>query len=185
MKKTMNKKRNIISSLSILYLLSFAITGCGSLKMTSYFNPQNPKLGKYKAIEIPDLETEIVNVPKEALSRIPNEVAKELDSKNVGFKEIERGSIENVPQEQTLVLVGEITGYESGTSFKKEGGALKFGEASLTVHIWLLDKATGDELTSGEVSGLSTIGFLKSGYITEGVYQAISKEIVKFISQNY
>ncbi|MCI0454145.1 MAG: hypothetical protein L0Y68_04020 [Candidatus Dadabacteria bacterium] len=181
----MNKNQFIGSSLSILFLLLLSITGCGSLKMTSFFNPQNPKLGKYKAIEIPDLETEIPNVPNAALTRIPDEVTKQLISKNVGFQEIERGSIENIPQELTLVLVGEIVGYESGKSFKKEGGALKFGEASLTVHIWLLDKATGNELTSGEVSGLSTIGFLKSGYITEGVYEAIAKETVKFISQNY
>lgn len=181
----MHKNRNVVSSLFIFLIVFLLITGCGSLKMTSYFNPQNPKLGKYKAIEIPDLETEIPNVPNAALTRIPDDVAKQLISNNVGFQEIERGSIEDIPQEQTLVLVGEITGYESGKSFKREGGSLKFGEASLTVHIWLLDKETGNELTSGEVSGLSTIGFLKSGYITEGVYEAISKEIVKFISQNY
>jgi hypothetical protein len=185
MKKMMNKNINVISSLSILYLLFLLTTGCGSLRMTSYFNPPNPKLGKYKAIEIPDLETEITNVPRAALARIPDDVAEQLISKNIGFQNIERGSIENIPQEQTLVLVGEITGYESGKSFQKEGGSLVFGQASLTVHIWLLDKATGNEITSGEVSGLSTIGFLKSGYITEGVYDAISKEIVKFISQNY
>jgi hypothetical protein len=181
----MNKNRYSVSFPFIFSLLSLSITGCGDLKVTSYFNPSDPKLNRYKTLEIADFETEITDVPKEALTRISDEVAKLIVSKNIGFQKVERGSIEGDPTQQTLILVGEITGYESGKSFKEEGGALKFGEASLTVHVWLLDKNTGDGITDGEVSGLSTIGFLRSGFITKGVYEAIAQEIVKFISKNY
>ena len=181
----MNKNWYFISALCIFSLLFLSITGCGDLKITSYFNPSDPKLNKYKMLEIVDFETEITDVPNEALTRIPDEIAKLITSKNVGFQKVGRGSIEGEPAQQTLVLVGEITGYESGKSFKKEGGALKFGEASLTVHVWLLDKNTGDDITDGEVSGLSTIGFLRSGFITKGVYEAVAQEVVKFISKNY
>jgi len=181
----MNKNWYFISSLFIFSLLCLSITGCGDLKVASYFNPSDPKLNKYKTLEIADFETEITDVPNEALTRISDEVAKLTVSKNIGFQKVERGSTEGDPTQQTLVLVGEITGYESGKSFKREGGALKFGEASLTVHVWLLDKNTGDNITNGEVTGLSTFGFLRSGFITKGVYEALAQEIVKFISKNY
>src|SRR3989304_3781367 len=88
-KKVMNKNRYYVSFLFIFSLFSLSITGCGDLKITSYFNPSDPKLNKYKTLEIVDFETEITDVPNEALTRIPDEVAKLIVSKNICFYKLE------------------------------------------------------------------------------------------------
>jgi hypothetical protein len=179
----MNESRFVISSVCILFLV-FLITGCGDLKIASNFNPPEAKLGKFKAIEIADFETDIENLPKDALTKIPDEVAGLLISKN-NFQKVARNAVEDVPAENTLVLVGAVTDYGSGTSLKAKEGAIRFGEAVLTIHIRLVEKATGDEVANGQVIGSSSIGFLKGGGITKGVYKAEAEEIVKYISQNH
>jgi ribosomal protein L18E len=181
----MNKNRFFIFSTCILYILTFLIAGCGHLKTVSSFSPPEAKLAKYKALEIADFETQVDNVPKEALTKIPDEIAKLLASKRNAFQKVERSKIEDVPAEDTLILLGEVTDYESGKSFKTKEGAIKFGEASLSIHIRLIEKATENEIASGEVSGSSSIGFLKGGSITKGVYNGLAEEIVKSISQNH
>jgi hypothetical protein len=181
----MNKNRFFIFSTCILYVLTFLIVGCGDLKTVSSFNPPEAKLAKYNALEIADFETQIDNIPKDALTAIPDEVAKLLTSKKNAFQKVERRKIEDVPAENTLILLGEVTDYQSGKSFKAKEGAIKFGEASLSIHIRLVEKATDNEVASGEVSGSSSIGFLKSGGITKGVYKSVAEEIVKSISQNH
>ncbi len=180
----MNGNRFVISSVCIIYLVFLITAGCGDLKVASNFNPPEAKLGKFKAIEIADFETEIDNLPKDALTKIPDEIAKLLISKN-SFQKVARNAIEDVPGENTLILVGAVTDYGSGTSLKAKEGSIKFGEAVLTVHIRLVEKATGNEISNGEVIGSSSIGFLKGGGITKGVYKAEAEEIVKYISQNH
>lgn len=181
----MNKNQFFIFSTCILYTLTFLIAGCGDLKVDSSFNPPAAKLAKFKALEIADFETQIDRVPKSALTAIPDEVAKLLASKKTLFQKVERSKIENVPDEVTLILFGEITDYQSAKSFKAEGGAVKFGVASLSIHIRLVEKATGDEVASGEVSGSSSIGFLRDVGFTQGVYKGLAEEIVNYISQNH
>lgn len=181
----MNKNRFFIFSTCILYMLTFLAIGCGDLKTVSSFNPPEAKLAKYKALEIPDFETQIDNAPKSALTEIPDEVAKLLASRKNTFQKVERGKIEDVPAENTLILIGEVTDYQSAKSFKAEGGAIKFGDASLSVHIKLVEKATGDEVASGEVSGSSSIGFLRNAGFTQGVYKALAEEIVNSIPQSH
>ena len=181
----MNRSRFFILSICIFCPLVFLMTGCGDLKTVSSFNPPEAELGKYRALEIAHFETEIDDVPKQALTKIPDEVAKLLTSKKNSFQRVERSSIEDVPRENTLVLLGEITDYESGRSIKAKEGSVKFGEATLSVHLRLVDKATGNEIASGEVSGSSSIGYLRSGIFTEGVYKALAGQIAKSLSQNH
>lgn len=181
----MNKNRFFILSTRILYTLTLLIAGCGDLKTVSSFNPPEAKLAKYKAIEIADFETQIENVPKAALTIIPDEVAKLLASKKNTFQRVERRKIEDVPPEDILILLGEVTDYQSGKNIKAKEGAIKFGEASLTVHIRLVEKTTDNEVASGEVNGSSSIGFLKGGGVTKGVYKGLAEEIVKSISQSH
>ena len=176
----MNKKRFFISSAFIFYLLVVLITGCGTVKTSSNFNEPEAKLSKYAGLEISDFETKIPFVPKDALTQIPDETASHLTSKNAGFRKVWRGQIKDIPDENTLVLLGEVTEYQSGKNFKFEGGALKFGEASLTVQLAIVEKATGKEIVTGEVNGFSSLGFTKSG-----IYKGVAEEIVKFISENY
>jgi len=175
----MSKKQFFLSSFAV-YLLLFLISGCGSVKTSSSFSDPEVKLGKYAGLEISDFETKIEFVPKDALTQIPDETASLLSSKNNGFQKIGRGQLKDIPDENTLVLLGEVTEYQSGKNFKFEGGALKIGEASLTVQLAIVEKATGKEIVTGEVNGFSSLGFTKSG-----IYKGVSEEIVNFISANY
>jgi hypothetical protein len=181
----MNKNRFLIFYIRIPFMLIISIAGCGDLKTVSSFNPPEAKLAKFKAVEIADFETQIDNVPRAALTTIPDEVAKLLASKKNIFQKVERSKIEDVPAENTLILLGEITDYQSVKSFKAEGGSLKFGVASISIQIRLVEKATGDEVASGEVSGSSSIGFLRDVGFTQGVYKGLAEEIVNSISQNH
>ncbi|GEM_PF-761477 len=180
----MNKNRFSILSACILCMLTFLTAGCGDLKTVSSFNPPEAQLAKYKALEIPDFETQIDNAPKSALTEIPDEVAKLLASKNT-FQKVERGKIEDVPAENTLILTGQVTDYQSAKGFKAEGGSIKFGDASLSIHIKLVEKATGNEVASGEVSSSSSIGVLRDVGFTQGVYKALAEEIVNSITQSH
>jgi hypothetical protein len=172
--------------LSIIFLVfSLLISGCGDLKITSYFDQPRVKLSKYEALEISDFESELPDVPEEILTKLPDEVARLLGSERIGLKKIERESIEDISAENTLVLLGEITEYESGKDIKFESGAIKFGESSLTVQLALVEKATGNEVVSGQVNGFSSLGFFRRGFIAKDVYKGLAEEIVKFISENY
>ncbi len=176
----MNTKQFFLSSFITFYLLLFLITGCGTVKTSSSFSDPGVKLDRYAGLEISDFETKIEFVPKDALTQIPDETASLLSSKNRGFQKIGRGELKEIPDEDTLVLLGEVIEYQSGKNFKFEGGALKIGEASLTVQLAIVEKATGKEIVTGEVNGFSSLGFTKSG-----IYKGVSEEIVKFISENY
>ncbi len=175
----MSKDRVIVPSLFI-YMFALLITGCGEVKTSSYFSQPESRLGRYAGLEIADFETRIEYLPQEALTQIPDETARLLTSQKTGFRKIARESIKDIPGENTLVLLGEVTDYESGKDIRYESGALKFGEASLTVQLALVEKSTGKEIATGEVNGFSSLGFSK-----EGVYKGVAKEIVRFISENY
>jgi len=180
----MNEDRLFFLS-ALCIIVTLLITGCGGLKMYSDFEPPDTELSEYRALEIADFETEIPDVPEDALTKIPDEVAKQLDSKRGGFEEVERGVIDNVPPEETLVLVGIITDYQSGTDVEFEGGSVRFGEAALSLQFSLVEEATGREISTGNVGGFSSFGFFRGGLVRKGVYEDLAKEIVKFISDNY
>ncbi len=166
-------------------LLMVLITGCSDLKTVSYMSPPSSKLRKYSWLEIATFETDIINVPESALTKMPEAVAKAIEEKGIGFKEVVYGDRELPYEQGTLVMFGEIVNYQSGRDIKAEGGALKFAEASITVRLSIVDKATGMEITNGEVNSSSSFGFLKKGILSKGVYSAIAEEIANFIQENY
>ena len=182
--RRMNKSR-ISSSSAFWIVVTLFITGCGGLKVYSDFEPPDTELSEYRALEVADLETEIPDVPEDALTKVPDEVAKQLASKSDGFEEVERGAIDDVPPEETLVLIGIITDYQSGRDVEFEGGSVRFGEAALSIQLSLVEEATGREISTGSVNGFSSFGLFKGGLVREGVYESLANEIVKFISDNY
>ncbi|MEE8043984.1 MAG: hypothetical protein V3T32_02505 [Thermodesulfobacteriota bacterium] len=44
----------------------------------------------------------------------------------------------------------------------------------------LLDKATGNEIATGEINGFSSMGFM-----AKDIYESMAKEIVKYILEIY
>jgi hypothetical protein len=164
-----------------LFLILVALTtGCGNIKTTSYLSPPAVRLGNYSGLEIPNFESKIPDVPEDALKEIPKEVAKALKDKKVGFKDVVTGDEELPYEKGALVMFGEITDYRSATDLRAEGGGIKFGESSITVSLTLLDKATGQEVASGEVSSTNTLGL-----VSKGVYGSIADEVAKFLKENY
>lgn len=174
-------------SLFLIYLVLIPILniGCGDVKTSSYFTPPKSKLDKYEALEIFDFETTIPDFPKDALAKIPDDVEKILETEKNSFKEVSRENIKQIPADKTLVLLGEVTNYVPGTDFQFEGGAVKFGEVTVSLKIALVQKDSGIEITSGEVSGFSSLAILRSGHLGKDMYEIIANEIVKFISENY
>jgi hypothetical protein len=162
-----------------MFLLAFLFTGCASIKTTSYFKPVKIKLGTFQAIQFDKFETEIVDFPEKALSRVPAETAALLATKDK-FKEVEFGAIENIPAEDTIVVLGEVSEYRPSSDISYEGGGVKFGEVSITIKLALVNKATGDEISTGEVNGFSSMGFL-----AKDIYESLAKEIVKYILEGY
>lgn len=162
-----------------LFAFTLIFSACTSIKTTSYFKPTKIKLSAFKAVQFEKFDTEIVDFPKEALSRIPAESAALLATKDK-FKEVEFGSIENIPAEDTIVVLGEIAEYRPSSDISYDGGGVKFGEVSVTVKIALVNKATGDEISTGEVNGFSSMGFL-----AKDIYESLAEEIVKYILEGY
>ena len=162
-----------------LFLLALLVSGCASVKTTSYFKPTKIKLSEFQAVQFDQFVTEIVDFPKQALSRIPAESAALLATKDK-FKEVEFGAIENISAQDTIVVLGEVSEYRPSSDISYEGGGIKFGEVSVTVKLALVDKATGDEISTGEVNGFSSMGFL-----AKDIYESLAKEIVKYILEGY
>ena len=162
-----------------MFFLALMFTGCASIKTTSYFKPSKVKLSSFQAVQFEQFDTEIVDFPKQALSRVPAESAALLASKNK-FKEVEFGAIENIPAEDTIVVLGEVSEYRPSSDISYEGGGIKFGEVSVTIKIALVNKATGDEISTGEVNGFSSLGFM-----AKDIYESLSQEIVKYILEGY
>lgn len=173
------KKFSILYILVPLAFISFAITGCGEIKTTSYFTPTKTKLNEFQAVQFETFETEIEDFPKEALAKIPAQSAALLDSKNK-FKEVSNSEITNIPASDTIIILGEVAEYRPSSDITYEGGGIKFGEVSITIKLALLDKATGNEIATGEINGFSSMGFL-----AKDIYESMAKEIVKYIMEIY
>ena len=170
---------------SFLITVFFLIMACGDLKTASHFTPTKTKLDEFQALEIYDFESAVPNFPKDALTKIPSEVEKLLSSRENTFKEVKHGDIKDIPADKTLVLLGEITEYVPGSDFKFEGGAVRFGEVTLSLKLALVQKDNGREITSGDVSGFSSLGILRKGYVGKSMYESLAEEIVKFIVESY
>jgi len=170
---------------SVFYFLipvlfsAFLISGCTSIKTTSYFTPTKIKLRSFEAVQFEKLDTEIVDFPEEALSRVPAGAAALLATKNK-FKEVEFGEIENIPAQDTIVVLGEVSEYRPSSDISYEGGGVKFGEVSITIKLALVNKATGDEISTGEINGFSSLGFM-----AKDIYESLAQEIVKYIVEGY
>ena len=176
----MKNNRFLLFPACIFFLILLLAAGCGNITTSSHFSPPEAKLGKYAGLEITNFETQVENVPSDALIQIPDETAKLLTSGKSRFQKIGRESIQDIPAENTLVLLGEVIDYQSGKSVKYEGGGLKFGEVALTVQLALVEKTTGKEIATGEVNGFNSLGFTDAG-----LYKGMAEEIVKFINENY
>ena len=157
----------------------FLLNSCGHIKTVAYLSPPENRLGEYQAIEIPYFDTDLEFVPDGVLKDLPKEVAKAIKERSLGFEQVVYGDEEADPSKSTIVMFGEITEFRSATDISVEGGAIKFGEAVVSVHLSILDKSTGKEITNGDVSGQNTLGMLK------GLYKAIAKDIVVYVSANY
>lgn len=173
------KKISILYVLVPLAFIAFALTGCGEIKTTSYFTPTKTKLKEFQAVQFEAFETEIEDFPKEALVKIPAESAALLDSKNK-FKEVSNSEITNIAASDTIIILGEVAEFRPSSDISYEGGGIKFGEVSITIKLALLDKATGNEIATGEINGFSSMGFL-----AKDIYESMAKEIVKYIMEIY
>ncbi len=179
-------KKDTSLSITIILLSLFAtVSGCGDVKTSSYFTPPKSKLDKYEALEIFDFESAIPDFPKDALKKIPDDIEKLLKAKENTFEEVKHGEIDDIAADKILVLLGEIAEFVPGTDVKFEGGALKFGEVTISLKLALLEKDTGKEITTGEISSFSSLGIFRSGHVGKDMYEIIAQEIVKFISENY
>ncbi len=165
-------------AVGLMVLVLFA-SGCTTIKTTSYFTPTKTKLRDYQALQFETFETQIEDFPKEALTKIPDKAAALLESENK-FKEVKFGEIENIPAEDTIVVLGEISEYRPSSDVSYEGGALKFGEVSIAIKLALVNKATGDEIATGEVNGFSSTGFM-----AKDIFESMAEEIVKYINETY
>jgi len=176
----MKKRKGLI--LYILVPIAFfalVLLGCGEIKTTSYFTPTKTKLKDYQAVQFENFETEIEDFPEEALAKIPAESAALLDSKDK-FKEVSNSDITNIPASDTVIVLGEVAEYRPSSDVSFEGGGIKFGEVSITIKLAFLDKATGNEITTGEINGFSSMGFM-----AKDIYESMAKEIVKYILESY
>lgn len=158
--------------------LFFLLVSCGTLKTTSLFEEPTASLRNYGALEIRDFETSIPEFSKDSLTEIPMFVAE--GSKNFHFDEVRHGIINNHDESDTLVMLGEITSYQSGSDFKFENGALKFGEVKLKIKVAIVEKDTGVEVAKGEVASFSSFGFSAG----EKFHRSVAEEIIKFLAQN-
>jgi hypothetical protein len=173
------KKSSMLYVLVPLAFVVFTIAGCGEIKTTSYFTPTKTKLKEFQAVQFENFETEIDDFPKEALAKIPAESAALLDSKNK-FKEVSNTEITNIPASDTVIILGEVAEFRPSSDVSYEGGGIKFGEVSITIKLALLDKATGNEIATGEINGFSSMGFM-----AKDIYESMAKEIVKYILEIY
>lgn len=173
------KNKSVLYILVPLAFFAFAISGCGEIKTTSYFTPTKTKLRDFQAVQFENFETEIEDFPKEALVKIPAESAALLDSKDK-FKEVSNSEITNIPASDTVIILGEVAEFRPSSDVSYEGGGIKFGEVSITIKLALLDKATGNEIATGEINGFSSLGFM-----AKDIYESMSKEIVKYILEIY
>lgn len=162
-----------------LAVLALFASGCTTIKTTSYFTPTKTKLRDYQALQFETLETQIKDFPKPALTNVPDKAAALLESENK-FKEVKYGEIENIPAEDTIVVLGEVSEYRPSSDVSYEGGALKFGEVSIAIKLALVNKATGDEIATGEVNGFSSTGFM-----AKDIFESMAEEIVKYINETY
>ncbi len=177
---TMQRKYRIAPAVFISFIFLILVTsGCTNIKTTSYFTPTKTKLSDFQAVQFETFETQIEDFPKEALTKIPDQAAELLATKNK-FREVKYGEIENVPAEDTIVLLGEVSEYRPSSDVSFEGGALKFGEVSVALKLAIVNKATGDEISTGEVNGFSSMGFM-----AKDIYESLAQEIVKYIIEGY
>ncbi len=174
-----SKKSLIFYFLVPMVFVAFVLSGCGEIKTTSYFTPTRTKLKDFQAVQFENFETEIEDFPKEALTKIPAESAALLDTKNK-FKEVSNSDITNIPASDTVIILGEVAEYRPSSDISFEGGGIKFGEVSITIKLALLDKATGNEIVTGEINGFSSMGFM-----AKDIYESMAKEIVKYILEIY
>jgi len=173
------KKNLILSFLVPIAFFAFVLTGCGEIKTTSYFTPTKTKLRDFQAVQFENFETEIEDFPKEALVKVPAESAALLDSKDK-FKEVSNSEITNIPASETIIILGEVAEFRPSSDISYEGGGIKFGEVSITIKLALLDKATGNEIATGEINGFSSLGFM-----AKDIYESMAKEIVKYLLEIY
>lgn len=172
-------KRVSLLRMAVLLPALICILGCSNIKTVAYISPPLAKLGGYQAIEIPTFDTDMDDVPEGVLTALPKAVAEEIKARNLGFEQVVYGESEADPGKSTIVMFGEVTDYVAPTDFSMEGGNITFGEVVVTVHLSVLDKKTGKEITNGDVSGQNSLG------LSKGMFKAIAKDIGDYMVANY
>ena len=170
-----------------IVLLSIVLLNCGgfgNLETSSYYSKPQRLLRNYKAFEITDFESYDENVPEILKTQIPGEVEDKLIQSNIGFQSINYGPIQNVPSDQTILMLAEIVDIKSSGDFEFKKGSLKFGETSISIQIALVQKDSGKEILTAEVAGFSSLGLFK-GRSSDKFKESIANEIVDLIAVNY
>ena len=164
----------------ILFLFVVIITiSCTDIKTSSYFKPTTTTFSNYKALEVHTFESKSEKFPDDELNKLSEIISKKLNSSNSKFKSIVVGKTSNFDDDETLVLLGEISEYGPASDIKYESGKVKFGEVTLNISIAILEKSTGKEITSGDINTFSSFGFAK-----KKMYEEVANEVVKFINKN-
>lgn len=171
-------------SLFILLPIFLLLVSCGDLKTTSYFTRPSTSLSEFNAIEVHDFETQLKDVPAEALTKLPERIAEKLRAGGKSFSTVEHGTVDNVPPDKTIVLLGEISDYTTAGDVKYEGGALKFGDVRVTLSVALVNKANGDEIANGEINSFTSLGFFEGNVFGNKLYDQMSDQVIDFINKN-
>lgn len=170
-----------------IFIAFIVISGCGSLgslDTTSYYTKPDTLLRNYRGFEITDFESYNEDVPDILRTQIPGEVEAKLIQSNLGFQTVNYGPIQNIPSDQTIIMLAEILDVQSTKDFDYEKGSLRFGEASISIKIALVQKNNGREILTAEVAGFSSLGLFK-GRSPEKFNDSIANEIVELIAANY
>ena len=170
----------MIKTIFPLIAVSLLMLSCGQVKTSSHFTAPSNNIKTYKALEITDFITDIEKLPKEMTTALPGAIEKKLNEHPTHFKEVKHGNVTSVLPRETLVLLGEIKEFKSGSDIRIEGGAIKFGEFYIYISLAVVEKDTGNEITTGEVVGFSSMSFSKG----EKSFDLIADEVLKFIVKN-
>lgn len=171
------------TNITILTAVLIMLVSCGDLKTTSYFSQPASRLADYSSIEVHEFSSRTERFPKKALSEIPQRITEKLKTSGL-FAEAVRADQSTAPSDETIVLLGEVVEFKSAGDVEYEGGALKFGEVDMTFSVAMVEKGTGEEIASGEISSFSSMGFMQGEVFEDSLYDQIADEIIDFIRQN-
>jgi hypothetical protein len=145
-------------------------------------------LGRFRVVEVPDLEGTGPDPPWPAPPTVPMKVRREIADavarqlKESGlFVEVERN--EGRAVQSVLLLRGEVVDYDPGSRAGRYMTPFGSGKGRIEVRVRFLEKDSGSEVAEANFEGTVRAGLL-GGSSTE-TYGQIAQEIVQFIEKNF